>query len=118
MSKYRRDPEFVRGVKAAADFADEYNGSTTHDYRLGDCITCRLNVVSRAKPRRNKQKLPTSEASFACGMALALAEMHRATGDDSNVVEVAKAAGLTIAELRKAGVDGYDWRQLKKAGVP
>ena len=51
-------------------------------------------------------------------MAVALAEMHRLHGDSSGVCEVARAAGLTIENVKKAGTDGYDWKELGRAGVP
>ena len=51
-------------------------------------------------------------------MAVALAEMHRLHGDSSGVCDVARAAGLTIAEVKAVGTDAYDWkRELRRAGV-
>ncbi len=43
---------FRRGVKAAADIANQYDGSSLHPFRLGDCIEAKLNMTRRA-PRRN-----------------------------------------------------------------
>ena len=107
---------YRHGAEAAADQADQYNGSTTHPNRLGDCILGKLNLRT-AKVRRNKAKIRRYDDGVTQGMALALAEMQRATGDDGAVCEVARAAGLTLDECRKVGVDPYDLRALKKAGV-
>ena len=50
--------DFIRGVKFAAECADQYNSSSTHRYRLGDCIMAKLNVLPKGKRvRLNKQKL-------------------------------------------------------------
>jgi hypothetical protein len=46
--------EFQRGVVAAADVAAAYDSTSTHPYRLGDCILAKLNVGKR-KPRRNRK---------------------------------------------------------------
>lgn len=50
-------PEFRKGVTFAASVADDYNGSTTHPYRLGDCIMAKLNL-RRQRPRKNERALP------------------------------------------------------------
>jgi hypothetical protein len=47
---------FKKGIKFAAEIADQYNGSTTHPYRLGDCILGKLNV-GKMKPRKNKLRI-------------------------------------------------------------
>ncbi len=109
--------EFKRGVLAAADLADEYNGTSTHAYRLGDCIAMKLNVVNRRRPRRNTKRIEDPYKSLIRGMALALADMRRLNGSSSSVCEVARDAGLTIAEMKAAGVEPFDWKELKKAGV-
>ena len=108
---------YRQGAEAAADQADQYNGSTTHPGRLGDCILGKLNLRN-AKVRRNKHAIRSYDDGVTQGMALALAEMQRACGQDSAVVEVANAAGLTLEECKKVGVDPYDLKALKKAGVP
>ena len=113
-SKSKKD--WTRGVLAAADIADNYNGSTTHEWQLGDCIAGKLNV-GRRRPRRNKQRLQTPADALAQGMVVALAEMHRLHGDSSGVCEVAQAAGITIQIAKACGADGYDWKELRRAGV-
>lgn len=40
--------EFQRGVRAAAHIAEMYDGSSTHRYRLGDCI---LGKPERRQPK-------------------------------------------------------------------
>ncbi len=128
-----RDEHFKRGVEAAADVAATYNSSTTHDYRLDDCILCKLNQTNRKKPRRNKAKLENPEHAVVRGSATVLAEMLRLSGGgDSQEAErfsdrarterhvraVLQWLSVTLAEMRKAGTSERDLRELKKAGVP
>ena len=47
---------FEAGAEAAADLADQYNGSTTHDYCLGDCILGKMNI-RKARPRKNERRI-------------------------------------------------------------
>jgi len=111
--------DFKKGVLAAAAVASAYDACSTHRYRLEDCIAGKLNV-GRAKPRRNDRHLPSPADSWLCGCAVALAEMHRLLiggNNSSGVVGVARAAGLTIARAKAAGVDAYDWKELRRAGV-
>lgn len=112
----RFDLEYERGVRAAADVAAQYNGSTTHDYRLDDCILAKLNLATRA-PRKNKVRIQGADQAFIAGMGLALAEMYRQGSDGADERIVARDAGLTLDSLRKAGVDPYDLKALKKAGI-
>lgn len=115
-----RHDDFKRGVKAAADVAETYDSTSTHPYRLGDCILAKLNVGSR-KPRRNRQVQRNERDAWLSGFAVALAEMHRrlCDGNDSTgVCEVARAAGLTIKSARATGVSAFDLKELKKAGIP
>ena len=111
--------EFQRGILAAADVARSYDSTSTHPYRLGDCIAAKLNV-SRRKPRRNRQVQRNERDAWLSGYAVALAEMHRrlAGGNDSTgVCEVALAAGLTLKAARATGVSAFDLKELKRAGV-
>ena len=57
-----RSAEFRRGVMAAAAVAQDYDRSSTHPYRLGDCIACKLNVVARKRPRRNRKPRPAGQS--------------------------------------------------------
>lgn len=113
---FTRSKEYLRGVRDAAVIADDYNSSTIHRYRLGDCILAKLNVI-KGEPRKNKNPTRTYQAGEVCGMALALAEINRKHDQPSIVREVAREAGLTIAEMREAGVDSYDLKELRKVGV-
>ncbi len=112
--------EYKRGVLAAAEVAATYNGSTTHGFRLDDCIACKLNVVKRSRPRRNHHKIEDPTVAWLRGVATALAEMSRGLlhGSDSvGVRRVASACLLTIAEARRCGAQEYDIKELMKAGV-
>jgi hypothetical protein len=111
--------DFQRGVIAAADVAAAYDSTSTHPYRLGDCILAKLNVGKR-KPRRNRQVQPNKRDAWLSGFAVALAEMHRRllNGNDStSVCKIAEATGLTMKSARAAGVSVFDLKELKRAGV-
>lgn len=114
-----RSREFMRGVRQAAEIAEAFNATTTHPYRLGDCILAKLNV-RRGKPRRNLQAQRSESAAELVGFATALVEMHGrliAAGPCKDVCAVARAAGLTLKSGRAAGVSAYDLNRLKRAGV-
>jgi hypothetical protein len=54
------------------------------------------------------------------GFATALAETHRlliADGRDPGLCRVARAAGVDLAECRKAGVCAFDYDRLVRAGL-
>lgn len=111
--------DFQRGVIAAAGVAESYDSTSTHPYRLGDCILAKLNVAKRA-PRRNRHVQRNEQAAWLSGFAVALAEMHRRLfggNDSTGVCEVARAAGLTLTFARAAGVSAFDLKELKRAGV-
>lgn len=108
--------EFRRGARAAADVADAYNASTSHSHRLGDCVLAKLNLTKR-KPRRNRQAQAHEEEAWVHGFAVALAEVLDLGAPESAVCAAARAAGLTIASARSCGVDAFDLKRLKRAGV-
>ena len=56
---------FRKGIKAAADLANDYNELSLHPYRLGDCILAQFDVRSK-HPRSNKPNART----FACAREL------------------------------------------------
>jgi hypothetical protein len=47
---------YETGAEMAAAVADQYNGSTTHEYRLGDCILGKMNI-RKGKPRKNEDRI-------------------------------------------------------------
>lgn len=47
-------PSFRYGILVAAEIASEYDGSSTHPYRLRDCILAKMNLLQKAKMRKNK----------------------------------------------------------------
>lgn len=112
-----RKGEWAKGARAAAGVMADYNGSTTHLYRLDDVILCKLNITSRAKPRKNPKPLEDPKKAMTRGLALGLADAHRIGGHSSVIVEAAMAAGLSIKECKEMGVDPYDWKELRKAGL-
>lgn len=55
--------------------------------------------------------------AWICGFAGALAEMHRRYENSTCICEVSRDAGITLQKARKAGVELFDLRELKRAGV-
>lgn len=51
-------------------------------------------------------------------LCVALAESHRLLNNSSGVCEVMRYAGITLSLAREAGVDEFDLRELRRAGVP
>jgi len=115
----KKQSEFQRGICVAADVARSFDSTSTHPYRLGDCILAKLNV-SKRKPRRNRQVQRNERDAWLSGFAVALAEMHRRLfggNDSTGVCEVARSAGLTLQSARASGVSAFDLKELKKAGI-
>ena len=50
--RLERLPAWIEGVKAAAAFVSQYDASSSHPYRLGDCILWKFNI-RKQKPRKN-----------------------------------------------------------------
>ena len=112
--------DFQRGAIAAAAVAETYDPTSTHPFRLGDCILGKLNI-RKQKPRINGRCSRNERDAWLSGFAVALAEIHRLLlngNNSSGVCEVARNAGVTIKSARAAGVSAYDLKELKKAGVP
>ncbi len=106
---------FRDGAIAAASIADDYNASTSHGHRLGDCILAKLNLRS-AKPRKNNQRADDPRDAFLRGVAVALGEVYNDVGATA-VRRVAHFSGLTLKIARAAGTLPHDLRALKRAGV-
>lgn len=116
------DDEFARGVRAAAEVAGSYDGSSTHDHRLEDCILHKLNATRRRRPRRNAKRVEDPKHAWFRGLATGLSEMNRRLigGDGADAVGVrtaASAAGLTLSVARASGVSDLDLAELRRAGV-
>ena len=101
---------FTRGVLAAAGIAEEFDHESANPSRVSDIVRCKLNAVRLAKPRRNA----AHNNSFAQGVALALADLNRKFDQPAMVADVLEETGLTIKQLRAAGVEEHDLRELKK----
>lgn len=54
-------PSYQYGILVAAELASEYDGSSIHGYRLGDCILAKLNLL-KGEPRKNKRSAKIEEA--------------------------------------------------------
>jgi ribose 5-phosphate isomerase RpiB len=112
--------DFQRGAIAAASVAETYDSTSTHPYRLGDCILSKLNI-RKAKPRVNRSAPRNERDAWLSGFAVALAEIHRQLLNGNNstgICAAARGAGLTLASARAAGVSAFDLKELKKAGIP
>lgn len=116
----RRSEPFAIGALAAAAVAGDYDGESTHGFRLGDCVLAKLNLLGRAKPRRNRRRVEHPDRAWVRGFATALAEVYRLLADGSEAAgirAIARAAGIDLASARKAQVSAYDLRALARAGV-
>jgi DNA-binding CsgD family transcriptional regulator len=60
----------------------------------------------------------TEKRHWINGFAVALAQVHRHSGESTVVCEAASAAGLTLTIARGAGVSSFDIDELKRAQVP
>lgn len=105
------------GATHAADIADQYNSSTTHDHRIGDCVLAKMNL-RRARPRRNGRKLPSAadverrvDEAMIRGIALALSD----DTDRTRVQRVCRGAGLTVADFTRAEVPDSILGNLRRA---
>lgn len=104
-----KNSELRRGIEMAAGIADDYTSSSGHPYRLGDCVLWKLNATNR-KPRKNLHANDQWLRGYAAALA-AIIRLH-------DQVSVAKSAlsgdGITLAKLKRAGVDQFDMEQLRK----
>ena len=67
-----------------------------------------------------RNRLQDPKDAWVCGFSLALADIHRQLigGNDSkSVCAVARAAGVTLATAKAAGVSSFDLKELRRAGV-
>lgn len=53
---------FQYGVYVAAELASEYDTSSTHPYRLMDCIMAKLNLLSKRQIRKNPNAQKINDA--------------------------------------------------------
>ena len=100
---------FRRGAEAAALVAADYDRLSCHDHLVSDCILAKLNI-RRRRPRRNPDKYKNS---WLNGYGFGLAEVSR-QGDNHGIAEAARAAGVSINDLKAAGLDPYDLKELRK----
>ena len=117
--KHEKADEYRRGATAAAEIADGYNASTTHDYRLGDCVLAKINL-RRGRPRRNTKRIEDPASAWIRGFAAALVLMHARLlhgADAEGVRAAARSAALSLADFRRAGVIASDLRVLRRARV-
>lgn len=107
---------YERGVKVAAELAGDYDSSSTHPYRLEDCILGKLNVPGAPlDARRNKHaKKNNVDDSWDRGFGIALAEVNRRWAHPTLVAAIVRDEGLTIAKFKKAGLAEFDLKQLRK----
>ncbi len=112
---------FRRGAAAAAAQADEYNGSSTHGYRLGDCILGKMNLRA-GSPRQNRRRVEAEakdwDAGWLMGFAQALIEVHQHRQGVADLAAAARRYGLTLTKAKRAGLSRPEIKKLGHAGVP
>ena len=97
------------GAEAAAAVAADYDRLSSHDHLVSDCILGKLNI-RRRRPRRNPDKFKNN---WLNGFGFGLASVcHEGYGD--GVDRAAQAAGVSLADLKAAGLDPYDLKELRK----
>ena len=104
--------ELRRGIEMAADIASQYNATSSHLYRLDDCILGKLNATRRKKPRKNPRAINPVREWFR-GYATALAGVVRVVGPALGKT-IMQNDNFTVADLRRAKLDGFDMRQIRK----
>lgn len=60
------------------------------------------------------KKLTDDERSFRQGVGLALAELNRMHDQPTMIKDVLLGFGYTVPMLKRAGVDEYDLKELRK----
>lgn len=111
-----KQDRFRDGAVAAACIADDYNASTSHGHRLGDCILSKLNLRD-GKPRKNTKRLENAEDAWARGVGFVLVEVYLNTGATGPLIGIARSCGLTLKRARAVGLGSLDLRMLKRIGV-
>jgi len=112
---------YRRGAEHAAALASEYDGSSTHTYRLGDCILAKMNIKN-GKLRKNRRRVEVSgkdwDSGWLTGFAQALIEIHQHRRDIGDLVATARRYGLTLGRAKRAGLSRPELKKLGHAGVP
>ena len=83
-----------------------------------DQIRGAATVVARQDAQAPDGETVRDSRAWICGFATALAELHRRQESSTSVCEVARDAGVTLERAREAGVEPFDLRELRKAGIP
>jgi hypothetical protein len=71
-------------VTVAAEIADSFNALTSHPYKLGDIVLCKLNQTRRKQPRPNTQAL--SQVSIEDGRTI----VRRASVTEDDITMMAR----------------------------
>lgn len=103
---------YRKGAEQAAAHANGYNGSSTHHARLGDCILSKMNLTARV-PRKNRYQVKADD-EWLQGFAHALVEIDRVWRQPKHLRTVMGGAGVTLAQLKKAGVSEIDLHVLRR----
>lgn len=55
-------PSYRYGILVAAELASEYDSSSSHPYRLRDCILAKLNLLPKSEIKKNKNARAVEKA--------------------------------------------------------
>ena len=50
--KNQVERDWLRGVKDACELVSAYDKLSAHEYRLGDCVLAKLNIIARPRLKR------------------------------------------------------------------
>lgn len=113
--------EYERGARVAASLAGEYDGCSTHAYRLEDCVLGKMNLLhDRKRPRRNPKRSRVTRLSpgFKVGFAQALATLVVVPGIHPSWFRILCAREkITLALLRTMGMPAGIISALRGVGV-
>jgi len=106
---------FVRGVEAAADIADQYNGVTLHDHRLGDCILGKLNL-RKGRPRKNEPSAWMTRPKEVGEYVRVIS--GNGTGTEGKIDFVDRAGKRYLVDAGGGRAGGLEWYSIEQCYIP
>ena len=76
--------------------------------------TAVVHALAATRNRRVKTEKEIHDAGFACGVAYAAAYLARDRREETEAAYLLGESGMTVADFRKAKVDGYDMRVISR----
>jgi len=99
----------------SAEQPERYLMHPKGDNRMYNVYLCSAIDPLLAQGTKLREATSKNNVSFVQGIAYACAELIRAFDEPTYATEIIKGAGLTIADLKRAGTDEYDLAPLEAA---